>query len=83
MCDNRRPRILGQVGVFMFAEKRLRQSIKIAAAVLFVNIPVCFPPLQFPVQKRRIAHWPLQSESRVPVLTDHRHSGPHNLIFLP
>lgn len=44
MCDNRRPRFLGQVGVFMFAEKRLRQSFWIAAAFLFSNPRIPYPP---------------------------------------
>lgn len=57
MCDNRRPRFLGQVGVFMFAEKRLRQSFGIAAAFLF-PIPGYRIPLRYPV-KRQIAHRPL------------------------
>ena len=34
----------------------------IAAAFLFVFLPEAVTPLQLPAERRRIAHWPLQSE---------------------
>ena len=50
-------------GVFCAQKFRLQQSILgLLQLFLFVFLPEAVAPLQLPAERRRIAHWPLQSE---------------------
>lgn len=63
MCFSANSSIYGVGGCFLFAEiSAAAIHFGIAAAFLFVFLPEAVAPLQLPAERRRIAHWPLQSE---------------------
>ena len=63
MCFPPTLRYMELEGVFCVQKFRLQQSIfGLLQLFLFVFLPKAVTPLQFPAEKRRIAHWPLQSE---------------------
>lgn len=63
MCVPPTLRFYGVGGCILCAEiSAAAIHLGIAAAFLFVFLPEAVAPLQFPAEKRRIAHWLLQSE---------------------
>ena len=74
MCVIRLPRTLGQVVVFMFAEKRLRQSI-LDCRSFFVSFFGAVPLLLPRSRNRQIAHWSFPKIFRKPVFESPPASG--------
>ena len=63
MCVSANSSIYGAGGCILCAEiSAAAIHFGIAAAFLFVFLPEAVAPLQLPAERRRIAHWPLQSE---------------------